>query len=438
MGYDLLLRDNTSNEIINRYYLQNEEETINHLPNVNKINIFVGANNSGKSWMMRYLMNLKDFKYFDNESIKNKLEYFNNHQYVNKTINLKAGNLSSNLKFPLKIISNFEDFTYYNIKKKSTENFESLNNLLIYPHWNRFDTNINSNEIQDLQKRCLEIKNILNNIIEIKEPNKIYIPTLRTSHSLFHEKNGNTSKIEDDIFTYTLKTNYEIGNAEIFSGLHLHKDILNARNSKKDKRKKFDDFEKFIQNNFYNGKEVDIVAEFDKDKSLQGDNSAEIISIHIEGEKDTRYLYELGDGIQALIILIFKIFMAENNSFIFIDEPELNLHPDNHMKIARLLAHLLNKGINVFITTHSDYLVKELNNLIRLNHSITDKDKILKRYKYKEHDILDYKKISAYINDFGELKQVLINGMGMEIESFDNTINNLSNAIDDIYFNIEE
>ena len=111
MGYDLLLRDNTSNEIINRYYLQNEEETINHLPNVNKINIFVGANNSGKSWMMRYLMNLKDFKYFDNESIKNKLEYFNNHQYVNKTINLKAGNLSSNVKFPLKIISNFEDFT---------------------------------------------------------------------------------------------------------------------------------------------------------------------------------------------------------------------------------------------------------------------------------------------------------------------------------------
>ena len=82
MSYDLLLRENTSNEIINRYYLKNEEETINHLPNVNKINIFVGANNSGKSWMMRYLMNLKDFKYFDNESIKNKLEYFNNHQYV--------------------------------------------------------------------------------------------------------------------------------------------------------------------------------------------------------------------------------------------------------------------------------------------------------------------------------------------------------------------
>lgn len=36
-------------------------------------------------------------------------------------------------------------------------------------------------------------------------------------------------------FTYTLKTNYEIGNAEIFSGLHQRH--LNARNSKKDKRK---------------------------------------------------------------------------------------------------------------------------------------------------------------------------------------------------------
>ena len=150
-------------------------------------------------------------------------------------------------------------------------------------------------------------------------------------------------------------------------------------------------------------------------------------------------MYFSSSATKSLIELFFYIqHSAQKDDLLIIDEPELNLHPDNHMKIARLLAHLLNKGINVFITTHSDYLVKELNNLIRLNHSITDKDKILKRYKYKEHDILDYKKISAYINDFGDLKQVLIDGMGMKIESFDNTINNLSNAIDDIYFNIEE
>jgi len=144
-------------------------------------------------------------------------------------------------------------------------------------------------------------------------------------------------------------------------------------------------------------------------------------------------------AIKSLIELFFYIqHSAKKGDLLIIDEPELNLHPDNHMKIARLLAHLLNKGINIFITTHSDYLIKEINNLIRLNHKITDKEKILKKYKYKEHDILDFKKISAYINDFGNIKQVPINDMGMKIESFDNTLNGLSNAMNEIYFNIED
>ncbi|AGR76928.1 conserved hypothetical protein (AAA domain) [Aliarcobacter butzleri 7h1h] len=150
-------------------------------------------------------------------------------------------------------------------------------------------------------------------------------------------------------------------------------------------------------------------------------------------------MYFSSSATKSLIELYFYIqHSAQEGDLLIIDEPELNLHPDNHMKIARLLAHLLNKGIDIFITTHSDYLVKELNNLIRLNHKITDKEKILKKYKYKEHDILDYKRISAYINDFGSVNQVIINNLGMEIKTFDETINILSSAMDDIYFNIEE
>jgi predicted ATPase len=43
-----------------------------------------------------------------------------------------------------------------------------------------------------------------------------------------------------------------------------------------------------------------------------------------------------------------------------VDEPELNLHPENQRRVARLFARLINLGIKVFITTHSDYIVKEL------------------------------------------------------------------------------
>lgn len=148
-------------------------------------------------------------------------------------------------------------------------------------------------------------------------------------------------------------------------------------------------------------------------------------------------MYFSSSATKSLIELFFYIrHTAQVGDLLIIDEPELNLHPDNHMKIARLLAHLSNKGIFIFITTHSDYLIKELNNLIRLQHDLNNKERILRKYKYKEHDILDYKKILAYINDFGDVKSVNVDNMGMEIKTFDETINILSNAMDDIYFNI--
>jgi len=116
----------------------------------------------------------------------------------------------------------------------------------------------------------------------------------------------------------------------------------------------------------------------------------------------------------------------------------LNLHPDNHRKITRLLAHLSNKGINIFLTTHSDYMIKEFNNLIRLKQEIHNKEAIMKKYNYKTYDIIDYKKIVAYINEAGSLSLAPIDNMGMEVETFDCVINELSNSMDDIFFNIQE
>ena len=127
---------------------------------------------------------------------------------------------------------------------------------------------------------------------------------------------------------------------KIFTGLHLYREILNARNSKRDTRKKFEDFENFVGKYFFSNKNIDIVAEFNKEKNLRGKNEDENIIIYIGGEKETRYLFELGDGIQALIILMYQIFMAEPDSFIFIDEPEISLHPNWQMKYMSFLKEI--------------------------------------------------------------------------------------------------
>ncbi|OKZ80092.1 MAG: hypothetical protein BHW07_03835 [Clostridium sp. CAG_433_25_7] len=51
-------------------------------------------------------------------------------------------------------------------------------------------------------------------------------------------------------------------------------------------------------------------------------------------------------------------------SLALLDEPEMNLHPENQRKIARVLAMLANYGIKIVITTHSDFITRELSLLV--------------------------------------------------------------------------
>ncbi|WP_374750004.1 AAA family ATPase [Corynebacterium glutamicum] len=49
------------------------------------------------------------------------------------------------------------------------------------------------------------------------------------------------------------------------------------------------------------------------------------------------------------------------------DEPELNLHPQNQVLMGRLLAALSHAGLKILATTPSDYIVRELSILVILS-----------------------------------------------------------------------
>jgi hypothetical protein len=74
---------------------------------------------------------------------------------------------------------------------------------------------------------------------------------------------------------------------------------------------------------------------------------------------------ESSSSVRSLMSIGFYLrYIAKPGSLLIVDEPELNLHPENQRRIARLFARLVNIGIKVFITTHSDYIIKELNGSI--------------------------------------------------------------------------
>lgn len=359
-NYDLIFEDA---EKFKDYFLNDEDHSIKYFPNFNSINIIVGANNCGKSRFMRELMSLNSYVAINDllllkkhiDEYNSHVEMFNidkiqpfldNHTkrvYGGSMWDQKADRLQRNK--PIKLNGN--DFR----------------NIIsgIKANKKRFDEMKGYSDMQD---------DFLKDYSKIEEtyrrefnPKKYYIPTLRTAHSLFNFDLNlkKYSKIEDDAYLHTYLKNYKISNSvEIFTGLHLYREILNARNSKRETRNKFEKFQDFVGENFFDGKKIDIVAEFKKEYNLDGKNDNEIISVDIEGEIESRDLCDLGDGIQALIILMYKIFMVEDNSFIFIDEPELNLHPGMQRLFLEQITNnkdLKKKNLTYVITTHSNHFL---------------------------------------------------------------------------------
>jgi ABC-type multidrug transport system ATPase subunit len=124
-----------------------------------------------------------------------------------------------------------------------------------------------------------------------------------------------------------------------------------------------------------------------------------------------------------------------------VDEPELNLHPENQRRIAKLFARLINIGIKVFITTHSDYIIKEINTLIMLNHDQPHLKQIAAEEGYRQEELLSANQVKVYIAEedskmlkgqkrktkFHTLNPAKIDHeMGIEARSFDTTIENMN------------
>ena len=145
--------------------------------------------------------------------------------------------------------------------------------------------------------------------------------------------------------------------------------------------------------------------------------------------------------------------VARKGDLLMVDEPELNLHPKNQRRIARLFARLVNLGIKVFITTHSDYIVKELNTLIMLNHDKPHLKRIAQKNEYRDDELISSDQVKVYMAQEGLIPleegqkrrrrgHTLVEAdidpeLGIEASSFDKTIDEMNRILDDIVWGAE-
>lgn len=133
-------------------------------------------------------------------------------------------------------------------------------------------------------------------------------------------------------------------------------------------------------------------------------------------------------SVRSLLMLDYYVLhRAQVGDILMIDEPELNLHPKNQILIARLLVLLVNAGIKVFITTHSDYIVRELSNCIMLKNLSSEQMRKFKKQGYSKEYGLESKKVKAYlaenIKGKNTLKEAKITQeQGIFMETFDEPI----------------
>ncbi len=151
-------------------------------------------------------------------------------------------------------------------------------------------------------------------------------------------------------------------------------------------------------------------------------------------------LVESSSCVRSLLDIGFYLrHMVEPGDILIVDEPELNLHPQNQRRVARLFARLVNLGIRIFITTHSDYMIKEFNTLLMLNQDKPHLKDVAKREGYIQEEFLKTDQVFAYLaeEDAKSKSMVLTKAeitqdRGIEINSFDDAIEEMNRIQDAI------
>jgi energy-coupling factor transporter ATP-binding protein EcfA2 len=140
--------------------------------------------------------------------------------------------------------------------------------------------------------------------------------------------------------------------------------------------------------------------------------------------------------VKSLSSIVFYLrHLAQPGHRIIIDEPELNLHPDNQRRVARVLAKAVNRGLHVVLSTHSDTLIGEFNNLIMLSHGADSAatQGVMRELGYDEASVLRPEDLGVYLVDGGACTPVTVGPSGFEVRTIDEAIHKLNQDAQTIY-----
>lgn len=335
-----------------------------YIDGLSPINIFIGENNAGKSRFMRELAKHKNTTDFiiDSYSLQELSDafdvFFRDFETAWNRIKSTAANTGGipgqsrsvdMMNFDLKtyIPSSYSD-SYFD---DSSPNPKTLlrflkaiqdNKLNVQSHRGDYSSAISNASVELDKPYAQEFLSTLKRFSFDKiEFDKYYIPTLRSLNN-FQEYQSDKNQ---DIYESRIRKIYDFNDdskVDVFTGQRIYERIKTMLLGDIELRNRIKAYEDFLSQKLFNGQEIVIIPKIDKD----------VVAVKI-GD-DERLIYELGEGIQSLIILTFPLFESEHGLF-FIEEPELNMHPGMQRKFMEAIQS--NPQHQYFFTTHSNHLL---------------------------------------------------------------------------------
>jgi len=376
-----------------------------------KLTLFVGKNNSGKTYVSQLIWAIHNFEstqatYYDNESLKafSFLEHEGQDIQVDESflknissnfskflINKKISQvLTKDIPADIDLKFELEDIEQKSLKVKLeftnewTLNLEKRKNSLKI---NISLKNINDTEIDnELLDRYLESEIIRQLLIS----NTVYMPSTRLFLPSFYKYIVSIEKeFKDDIFNNFDKLNNQ--NKSFFQSSYTEPVYSLIK-------KLIFEIDKPIKDNEYLKKLTTLIEgniSIDKSEEL---GMADILYTHKSGTKLPMHLSSSMVNQLTTVYLYFKYWYKKDDSFLLLDEPEMNLHPEKKIEFTKILLDYASNN-KLLIATHSSTLAKSIINYIHL-FDLKEKDRDLETF-IEENDLKMDSNISLTSNDIG-------------------------------------
>ena len=100
----------------------------------------------------------------------------------------------------------------------------------------------------------------------------------------------------------------------------------------------------------------------------RGESRAPLIEFLQDGRNSSIPLMRASSMVSEMApVVLYLRHLVDPDETLIIEEPESHLHPDAQAEFACHLARLVNSGIRVVVTTHSNWIVDQVANLVRMS-----------------------------------------------------------------------